>query len=47
MGSSAAQLSSGLSRAVWSGSSPGSSWATQGHSETCPEATPVLSWLCA
>ena len=22
-------------------------WATQGHSETCPEATPVLSWLCA
>uniref|UniRef100_A0A4W5P770 Protein-glutamine gamma-glutamyltransferase 2 n=1 Tax=Hucho hucho TaxID=62062 RepID=A0A4W5P770_9TELE len=21
--------------------------ATQGHSETCPEATPALSWLCA
>uniref|UniRef100_A0A8C7UZA9 C-Jun-amino-terminal kinase-interacting protein 3 n=1 Tax=Oncorhynchus mykiss TaxID=8022 RepID=A0A8C7UZA9_ONCMY len=25
---------------------PGSGWATQGHSETCPEATPVLTWLC-
>jgi hypothetical protein len=24
-------------------SSPGSGRATQGHSETCPEATPVLS----
>jgi hypothetical protein len=24
--------------------SPG--WATQGHSETCPEATSALSWLC-
>ena len=29
------------------GSSPGSGRATQGHSETCPEATPALSWLCA
>uniref|UniRef100_A0A8C8CZ76 C-Jun-amino-terminal kinase-interacting protein 3 n=1 Tax=Oncorhynchus tshawytscha TaxID=74940 RepID=A0A8C8CZ76_ONCTS len=25
---------------------PGSGWATQGHSETCPEATPVFTWLC-
>ncbi|CDQ55965.1 unnamed protein product [Oncorhynchus mykiss] len=24
----------------------GSGWATKGHSETCPEATPALSWLC-
>ena len=32
---------------VQSGSSPGSGWATQGHSETCPQATPALSWLCA
>ena len=46
MGSIAAQLFSGLSRDVQSGSSPGSGWATQGHSETCPEATPVLCWLC-
>ena len=29
------------------GSSPASGWATQGHSETCPKATPVMSWLCA
>ena len=35
MGSVAAQLFSGLSRDVRSGSSPGSGWATQGHSETC------------
>ncbi|XP_071269006.1 histone deacetylase complex subunit SAP30L-like isoform X1 [Salvelinus alpinus] len=28
-------------------SSPCSGWVTQGHSETCPEATPALSWLCA
>ena len=34
-------------RDVQSGSSPGSSWATQGHSEICPEATSALSWLCA
>ena len=47
MGSVAAQLFSGLSRYVRSGSSPGPDWATQGHSETCPEATPALSWLCA
>ena len=39
----AAQLFSRLSRDVRSGSSPGSGWATQGHSETCPEATPALS----
>ena len=45
IGSTAAQLFSGLSRDVGSSSSPGSGWATQGHSETCPEATPVLSWL--
>ena len=47
MGRVAAQLFSGLSRDVQSGSSLGSGWATQGHSETCPEATPVLSWLCS
>uniref|UniRef100_A0A674C960 Oxysterol-binding protein n=1 Tax=Salmo trutta TaxID=8032 RepID=A0A674C960_SALTR len=47
MGSVAAQLFSGLSRDVRSGLSPGSGWATQEHSETCPEATPALSWLCA
>ena len=40
MGSIAAQLFSSLFRDVRSGSSPGSGWATQGHSETCPEATP-------
>jgi hypothetical protein len=42
VGSVAAQLFSGLSRDVRSGSNPGSGWATQGHSETCPEATPVF-----
>ena len=47
MRSVAAQIFSGLSRDVRSGSSPGSGWATQGHSETCPEATPALSWLGA
>ncbi|CDQ96921.1 unnamed protein product [Oncorhynchus mykiss] len=47
MGSFAAQLFSGLSRDVRSGSSPGSGWATQGHSETCPATTPALFWLCA
>uniref|UniRef100_A0A8C4T748 non-specific serine/threonine protein kinase n=1 Tax=Erpetoichthys calabaricus TaxID=27687 RepID=A0A8C4T748_ERPCA len=25
----------------------GSGWATQGHSQSCPEATPLISWLCA
>ena len=45
MGSVTAQHFSGLSRYVRSGSSPGSGWATQGHSEMCPEATPALSWL--
>ena len=45
MGRVAAKLFSGLSRDVRSGSRPGSGWATQGHSEACPEATPVLSWL--
>ena len=39
----AAQLFSGLSIDVRSGSSPGPSWATQGHSETCPEASVVLA----
>ena len=38
MRSIAAQLFSGLSRDVWSGSCPGSGRATQGHSKT---------WLCA
>ena len=47
MGSIAAQLFSGLSTDVRSGSSPDFGWATQGQSETCPKATPVLSWLCA
>jgi hypothetical protein len=47
MGSVAAQLFSGLSRDVQSGLSPGSCWASQGHSETCPEATPAFSWLWA
>ena len=51
LGSFAAQLFSGLSRDVRSGSSPGSSWATQGHSETWPKALPCLrvsqSLLCA
>jgi hypothetical protein len=37
MGSIAAQIFSGLSRDVRSGSSPGLGWAIQGHSETCPE----------
>jgi hypothetical protein len=46
MGSVTAKLFSGLSRDVWSGSSPVSGWATHGHSKTCPEATPALSWLC-
>ena len=43
IGSATAQLFSGLSRDVRLGSSPGSGWATQGHSETCLEATPVFS----
>ena len=43
----AAQLFSGLSRDVRSCSSPGSGWATQGHSKTCPEVTPAWSWLWA
>jgi hypothetical protein len=30
-----------------SGSIPGSGWATQGHSEACPEAIAALSWLWA
>jgi hypothetical protein len=40
MGSVDAQLFTCLSRDVRSGSKLGSGWATQGHSETCPEATP-------
>ena len=47
MGSVAAQLFSGLSKDDRSGSSPGFGWSSQEHSETCPEATPALSWLCA
>ena len=39
MGSVTAQLFSRLSRDVWLGSCPGSGWATQGHSKTCPEVT--------
>jgi hypothetical protein len=46
-GSVAAQLFSGLSGDWRLGSSQGSDWATQGHSEICPKATPVLPWLCA
>ena len=42
MGSIVTQLISGLSRDVRSGSSPGSGWATQGHSETCPEYNTLL-----
>ena len=38
-----AQLFSGLSRDVRSCLSPGSGWATQGHSVTCPVVTPALS----
>ena len=38
-GSVPAQLFSGFSRDIRSGSRPGSRWATQGHSETFPEAT--------
>ena len=47
MGSVTAQLFSGISRDVHLGWSPNSVWAIQGHSETCPEATSELSWLCA
>jgi hypothetical protein len=47
MGIVTSQLFSGLFRDVRSGSSPGSGLATKGHSETCPKATPALSWLCA
>ena len=43
MGSIAAQLFSGLSRDVRSGSSPGCGWVTQGHSETFPK--PLLRCL--
>jgi hypothetical protein len=46
MGSVAAQLFSDLSKDLRSGSSPGSRCATQGHSETCPEAMPALTRLC-
>uniref|UniRef100_A0A674B821 Cell death inducing DFFA like effector c n=1 Tax=Salmo trutta TaxID=8032 RepID=A0A674B821_SALTR len=34
-----------LFRSLQRCSSLGSGWDTQGHSETCPEATPVLSWV--
>ena len=46
MVSVAAQLISGFSRDVRSGSSPGSGWATQGHSETCSEATRAFFFGC-
>ena len=42
MGNVTAQLFSAISRDVRSGSSPGSGWAIQGYSKTCPEATPAL-----
>uniref|UniRef100_A0A8C4RUC3 Uncharacterized protein n=1 Tax=Erpetoichthys calabaricus TaxID=27687 RepID=A0A8C4RUC3_ERPCA len=32
---------------VQSDSSLGFGWATQEHSQSCPEATPLISWLCA
>ena len=47
IGSVSAQPFSDLSRDVQKDSSLGSSWATQGHSQSCPEATPLKSWLCA
>uniref|UniRef100_A0A8C7WFJ6 CIDE-N domain-containing protein n=1 Tax=Oncorhynchus mykiss TaxID=8022 RepID=A0A8C7WFJ6_ONCMY len=34
-----------LFRSLQRCSSLGSGWDTQGHSETCPEATPALSWV--
>uniref|UniRef100_A0A8C7H8J6 Zinc finger protein 865 n=1 Tax=Oncorhynchus kisutch TaxID=8019 RepID=A0A8C7H8J6_ONCKI len=40
-------LFSGHSKNDVYGSSLGSGWTTQGLSETYPEATPALSWLCA
>ncbi|XP_051558506.1 complex I assembly factor TIMMDC1, mitochondrial isoform X1 [Myxocyprinus asiaticus] len=47
IGTVSGQPFSGLSRDVRLGSSPGSGWATQGHSQSCPQATFALSWLCA
>uniref|UniRef100_A0A8C4SH87 Cadherin domain-containing protein n=1 Tax=Erpetoichthys calabaricus TaxID=27687 RepID=A0A8C4SH87_ERPCA len=44
---STSQAPSDLSRSVQPDSSLGSGWATQGHSQSCPEATPLISWLCA
>ncbi len=46
MGTTSGQPFSGLSRNVRQGSSQGSGWATLGHSQSCPKATPVLPWLC-
>ncbi len=46
MGTTSGQPFSGLSRNVRQGSSQGSGWATLGHSQSCPEAAPVLPWLC-
>lgn len=43
MGSVSAQSFSYLSRDVQLDLSLGSGWATQGHSQSCPEATPLLS----
>ena len=45
MGSVTAQLFSGRCRNVRSVSSPSSGWATQGHSETCPEAVALTVCL--
>lgn len=47
MGSVGAQPFSDLSRDVQLDSGLGSGWATQGHSPSCSEATPLISWLCA
>ena len=44
MGSVAVQLFTGLSSDVQLGSSPGSGWATQGHSES-RVLKPLLHWL--
>ena len=47
MGSIGAQPFSDLSRDVQSSSTLGSGWATHGHWQSCPIATPLLSRLCA
>lgn len=47
MGSIGTQPFSHLSRDVKSDSFPSSGWATQRLSQSCPEATCLISWLCA